>query len=345
MASFTRYQAAVKAQREAVLVMARETAAPDSLVKLATLAASSHNSQPWTFSIGPNRITIQPDFARRCPAADPDDAHLFKSLGCAAENIVHGATLQGRRADVTFDPDKRRLDIAFEPANTVRESPLAAAIPKRQNTWLLFDGRAIDRADRAALEGAGRNSPIHIMLIDDVRRRDAIAAWVAEGDRILLADPAFRKELISWFRFSDTAAIRTGDGLAIRTGGRKPLPEWLGRPLMRVVLTGKAQARADIAALRSSSVVAVFTAPGDDAASWVEAGRVYQRFALQATLLGIRSAFINQPIDVGALRPQLHDLLALDNETALLMLRLGHGPEAPFSLRRPLDDVLIPAEQ
>ena len=43
------------------------------LVRYATLAANSHNTQPWTFSIAERRMRIAPDFARRCPAVDPDD--------------------------------------------------------------------------------------------------------------------------------------------------------------------------------------------------------------------------------------------------------------------------------
>jgi hypothetical protein len=58
------------------------------LVRYATLAASSHNTQPWRFRVRPASITILPDYSRRCPAVDPDDSHLFKSLGCAAENLV-----------------------------------------------------------------------------------------------------------------------------------------------------------------------------------------------------------------------------------------------------------------
>jgi hypothetical protein len=45
------------------------------LVRYATLAASSHNTQPWYFQVLPDRIRILPDFARRCPAVDHDDHH------------------------------------------------------------------------------------------------------------------------------------------------------------------------------------------------------------------------------------------------------------------------------
>ena len=63
----------------------------ESLVADATMAASSHNTQPWRFEIGENLIRIVPDFTRRCPMVDPDDHHLYVSLGCAAENMVLAA--------------------------------------------------------------------------------------------------------------------------------------------------------------------------------------------------------------------------------------------------------------
>ena len=33
---------------------------------------------------------------------------------------------------------------------------------------------------------------------------------------------------------------------------------------------------------------------------WIEVGRACQRFALQATALGLKCAFINQPVEVPA---------------------------------------------
>lgn len=46
------------------------------LVRYATLAASSHNTQCWKFRIEDNAITILSDLARRTPAVDPDDHHF-----------------------------------------------------------------------------------------------------------------------------------------------------------------------------------------------------------------------------------------------------------------------------
>ena len=76
------------------------------------------------------------------------------------------------------------------------------------------------------------------------------------------------------------------------------LPTWLARGIIGLVLNAKAQADADAGGIRSAAGIAVFVARRHDKAAWIETGRAYERFALQATALGIRNAFINQPIEV-----------------------------------------------
>lgn len=77
------------------------------LVRCATLAPSSHNTQCWKFRIGARSVTLLPDMARRCAAVDPDDHHLFVSLGCATENMIHAARAHGPMADARFDASGR----------------------------------------------------------------------------------------------------------------------------------------------------------------------------------------------------------------------------------------------
>ncbi|MGE0718509.1 MAG: Tat pathway signal protein, partial [Alphaproteobacteria bacterium] len=89
-----------------------EDATIADLVRCATLAANSHNTQPWRFRAGTNRIEILPDFARRTPAVDPDDHHLFASLGCAAENLLVAATATGRPGYLEVDPAGRGVAYA-----------------------------------------------------------------------------------------------------------------------------------------------------------------------------------------------------------------------------------------
>lgn len=111
--------------------------------------------------------------------------------------------------------------------------------------------------------------------------------------------------------------------------------------MVGLVLTPKAQAETDARNIRSSAGVAVFVSRHNDKTAWVEVGRSFQRFALQATALDVRTAFINQPIEVPSLRPQFESWLKLNGEHAQLLVRFGHGPAAPFSLRRPMGDLII----
>ena len=112
----------------------------NELVRYATLAANSHNTQPWRFTIEERRITIAPDFARRCPVVDSDDHHLFASLGCAAENVVHAAAAVGLRATPAFEVNA--VSVRLEPAPPPR-SPLLEAIPRRQCMCAAYDGRPV----------------------------------------------------------------------------------------------------------------------------------------------------------------------------------------------------------
>jgi hypothetical protein len=93
--------------------------------------------------------------------------------------------------------------------------------------------------------------------------------------------------------------------------------------------------------LRSSAGVAVFVSEKNEPAYWVEAGRCCQRFALQATALQLRHAFINQPVEVPTVRKQFATYLGIDSHRPDLVMRFGYGPELPRSLRRPVDQVIV----
>lgn len=311
------------------------------LIRCATLAASSHNTQPWRFRIEPDAITIMADFTRRCAVVDPDDAHLFKSLGCAVENLVHGAAAQGLATDVRVDATHNAVVVGLTPSATASATELFDAISSRQSTRHAFDGTPVTPEDLDRLQDAGTSPGVRTLLITDPSKIVAISELVAEGNMAQLTDRSFRDELISWIRFNPTSALRTSDGLAGRCAGNPSLPTRLGRLLAPLVIRPRTQASTDTTNIRSSAGIAVFVTPRNDKSAWIEAGRTYQRFALQAAALDIRTAFINQPIEVQPLRDRFEALLELDGEHAQLAVRFGHGELAPYSLRRPIDDVIL----
>ena len=142
-------------------------------------------------------------------------------------------------------------------------------------------------------------------------------------------------------RFADREAVEAGDGLSARVMGNPPTPRWLGRWLFRALFREKTENAKVARQIRSSAGIAVFVSDVDDRAHWVEAGRCYQRFALQATTLGIRNAFVNQPVEEAGVRPAFAQALGLGGGRPDLVVRFGRGKVMPRSLRRPMEQVLI----
>jgi len=314
------------------------------LIRMATLAASSHNTQPWIFSITPDAILIRADLDRRCPVVDPDDAHLHKSLGCAAENMVQAAVTQGIAPNVTVDAASGEVTVELDQRIAPGANPLSDAILARQCTRTAYDGTPISSDQLATLEEAGTLGSARCLILTDTERLHGVAEFVTRGNLAQLDDTRFRRELVSWIRFNPAAALSTRDGLAGRATGQPAVPTWFGTALQRLLLKADKQAGLDADRLASSAGVAVIVTNGNEVTDWVDAGRAYQRFALQAEAFDIRTAFVNQPIEVTGLRPEFESWLGLTDKRAQLAVRFGHGPRTPNSLRRPVDDVTVTDE-
>jgi nitroreductase len=315
---------------------------PDSreLVRAATLAANDHNTQPWRFVVSDRSIRILPDFSRRTPVVDPDGHHLFASLGCAAANLALAAQGQGRNGELRYDAaDGGSVVFDFAPG-AARTSPLCDAIPRRQSTRAPFDGRAVLASELALLERAAALDSVDVVLITDRARLDRVRDLVIAGNSAQMADPAFVAELKAWMRFNPRAALQSGDGLYSAASGNPALPSWLGARMFDLVFRASAENDKYARQMASSAGVAVFVGARDDPAYWVRVGQACQRFALQATALGLKQSFVNQPVEVAGLRPELAALVGLQGQRADIVMRFGYGPSLPMSPRRPVEAVL-----
>lgn len=311
------------------------------LVRHATLAPSSHNTQCWLFRLQEKAIVIAPDLSRRCPIVDPDDHHLHVSLGCAIENLVHAALAAGLHADVRYDPAGEGVITASLEPTQAAATPLYQAISDRQCTRGDYDGKPLSTDELRQLERAGTGNGVRVMLLTERAVMEKVLEYVVAANTAQMADPAFVAELKAWIRFGAAEAERTSDGLFSGASGSPVLPRWLGGPLMGFFFTPKSENERYTTQIRNSSGIAVFVSEANDRAHWIEAGRCYERFALQATALGVRNAFVNQPVEVGSIRPQFASALGLGNLRPDLVVRFGRGPAMPLSMRRPVQAVIV----
>ncbi|WP_353230525.1 Tat pathway signal protein [Novosphingobium sp.] len=310
------------------------------LVRYATLAPNGHNTQPWRFRVGNKRIDILPDFSRRTPVVDPDDHHVFVSLGAAAENLMLASAARGQPGALRFDPGEGVVRFDHDSAQAIR-SPLFDAIPKRQSTRTDYDGRAVGTAELDMLARAAAVPGVDLVLLTDRIRIGHLRDLMVAGNSAQMADAAFVRELKTWLRFNPRRALQTGDGLYSVASGSPALPDRIGPPAFDWLATPASQNRAYARQIDSSAGIAVFLGAAADPEHWVAVGQSCQRFALQATALGLKHAFINQPVEVPGLRPELAALVGAPGRRPDIVMRFGYGPTMPWSPRRPVAAVMV----
>lgn len=311
------------------------------LVRFATLAPSGHNAQCWKFELEKARISILPDFARRTPAVDPDDHHLFVSLGCATENLVQAARTVGLRSNVSFDPrGDGAVRVAFEPASAF-VSPLFRTITSRQCTRDAYDGRSVPPRDLRMLERVGEGAGVRVLMVTRRSEMERVLAYVVRGNTAQMNDPVFMRELRTWIRFNEREALARCDGLSSLASGNPQVPRVIGDIAFEFAFTPQSENDKYAEFIRSSSGIAVFVSDASDREHWVETGRRYERFVLAATSLGIRTAMVNQPVEVSSLRSEFASSLGIGRHRPDLVVRFGYGAAMPQSLRRPVDAVIV----
>jgi hypothetical protein len=332
------YDTSVAAARSAL------AAAPElaEMVRYATLAPSGHNTQPWQFRRARGRVEILPDVARRTLIVDPDDHHLFVSLGAAAETLALAFAASGRAGEIGFDPAGSGAAVFSPGSRTGTDRALFDAVPKRQSTRNEYDGRPVAPADLRALAAAAAAPGVELTLLTDRPRIARVRDLVVTGNAAQMNDKAFMRELKSWLRFSPRRAMRSGDGLFTATTANPVLPDALGPLFFDWFIDADAEGQKYARQIDSSSGLAIFCADRADPEHWILAGRACQRFALQATALGLSLAFVNQPVEVPAMRPLLAGIIGAPGRRPDLVMRFGRSPALPFSARRPVASVILP---
>ncbi len=300
------------------------------LLRYAILAPSSHNSQPWAFTVDGERIDVRVDESRWLEVADADRRELYVSVGCAVENLLiaaerfdFGYTLEyhaddDRVATVTLDPDG-------EPSSA-RPDGVFEAITKRRTSHEAFEDRPIERFTLERLRDAVLESGVELTFVADPDLKAAIGTLQAEADERQMAARAYREELGRWI----------GSGAL---GDSWPKTR-IGQLAVTCLDLGEREGTKNAARIRNAPVVAVLSTRTDDRRARVETGRVFERLALIATVEGIATHPMSQILEVADLKRELAEVIGTSG-TPQHLFRLGYTDgEAEHTPRWPLEDVL-----
>jgi len=304
----------------------------EPLVYQASLAPSSHNTQPWRFVIRGGRLQIHTDRTRALPVNDPDDRELTISCAAALFNLLAAAAAADLRAtaEVAGDPTAGLIaTVACEPGAPLLPVALAGAISLRYTVREPFATGSLEPELLEHLAGAAAAEGASLHWLDGRATREQVADLVAEGDRIQFADRRWRRELAAWMHPG-----RDDDGL--------PLEHFGGAVrfvLSRFNVGGSTAGKDEVFALRAPAL-AVLTTPADDAPAWIAAGRALERVLLTAAAAGIQAGYLNQPCQIQDLRRRLQVLAGIEGFPQIV-LRLGRHPgPPPQRRRRPIGEIL-----
>lgn len=330
----------------------------DRIVLAATMAPSSHNTQPWRFRTDPEGIDILGDMHRTMGMADPRLRELHISLGCALENAVIAAASAGTPVvveQVSGAPGSHFARLRFKALGSGDNSntELADAIPiRRTNRGAYDEEHAITPAALAALASLASHN-VRVVWLTDAGSRARFTDLSVKATEAHIVDADIQRDSHRWYRMSRTDAERHRDGITV-SGANLPRPisliMGLFPPSPDSFDAGWAKATRDTHCGTTPAFGMLVIENAGDKDAWVEAGRTYERIQLASALEGIAMHPISQALAIrdrevaagspGAFASGLAELGGA-GEVALAF-RIGYPMrEQPPSMRR--DPVLARA--
>ncbi|KDN22053.1 Acg family FMN-binding oxidoreductase [Amycolatopsis rifamycinica] len=308
-----------------------------SVISAATLAPSTHNTQPWRFRCTPAGLELHADPGRGLPVVDADGRELLLSCGAALFNLrtaihalgAHPATTLLPRRD---DPAQLALVRPFAARRPDRRLVrLADAIPRRHTNRTPFETTAIRASVVAELRHAAEAEQAWLPRLD-ADQLGQLRELVQKSHQVQLGNPEF---LAEW-RYWTGRARHSRDGVPAYAAGAMPADD--GGWILRDFGTRRGPRRGRID--EDDPLVVVIGTFDDTRLDQLRAGQAMQRVLLTATAAGLDASFISQPVEVPAVRAELRELLG-GGLWPQIVLRLGRGTPVPWTPRRSLADVLL----
>ncbi|MFE0646994.1 Acg family FMN-binding oxidoreductase [Streptomyces sp. NPDC059534] len=323
-----------------------------SLVQDAATAPSMHNAQPWKFvhRTGTGVVELYGDPLRRMPHEDPD--HRALHLGCgaalfalrvaAAHRGLHGVVRLLPRpedpwhfADVELHgPDDTDPTDPTDPTDSGLAA-LHAALPQRHSSRFPFTeeripSEVVDGLRAAALLEGCR------LVVPGAWHTDTVLGLVHDSERFEAADEAVRAEIATWARTGTSAEGSATEGIPAYAFG--PRQYDVTSPVRDFDASRHVTDRA-AARFEKNPQIALLGTTEDTPRQWLTAGQALQRVLLQATLDGLSTSLMSQPLEWPDLRSTARDPGSTTGFVHMV-IRLGYGPRGRATPRRPVSEVL-----
>jgi hypothetical protein len=318
------------------------------LLNFAILAPSSHNTQPWCFSVGDDFIDVFADNERYLERSDKTRHLLYIALGCALENLKLAANhfklsyaLQyNDELNTTTPRHVARLDFGAGTAKNSQEA-LFSAISRRASNRSHYQDEKFDERVLSELQGMNAATDLVLTLLVDSTEKRKLADIVGGGMKEKMGQRSFRWELAKWLRVNFTLQ---DDGMP-GSGHGMSLPVSIAAPfILRFIDVSKVEQRKAVRRVNGFPAVAIISSRNNTAQSWVGTGELLQRALLRITAAGMAANIMVAGIESDAARAKLAKFVEQEEGESLLpQVFWGFGKpykKAPRSPRRNINAVL-----
>lgn len=321
------------------------------LVQAATFAPSSHNSQPWLFSLSGKTILVSMNPKRVLQASDANHRQLFISLGCAIQNILTAADYYSLRPQVRWSwelaeskPQGTNVaSIEFADLNMSGKMPtggnqdhLALSIPYRHTNRNPYEKDPVPPEVIDTLTKMSRED-IRVDIATDQERKTKLANIVLRATDAAFSNRAFRQELSHWIKPS---LKKYHDGLVGYNLGIPTLLSFIFPLILRFVNVSKAQTKQETPILKATPAFGVISTKDDDKISWLWAGQFYETIALWMNQHDLKTAVAAAPIQIGEFYKEVQSVFGITFRPQVFF-RLGYCKKvSPFSPRLTVKEVM-----
>ncbi|MFI6483555.1 Acg family FMN-binding oxidoreductase [Nonomuraea sp. NPDC050663] len=316
-------------------------------VDAARWAPSVHNTQPWSFAVAGEEISVRADSDRRLRVSDPAGRQMLISGGASLFTLRTMVRCKGYEPEVLVlpDPDRPALLAIVRVGGRVTPDEyvlrLGGEIRVRRThragfTTLPVPGRTIE----ALVQQAGAEGAL-LTPVEHPRAIEVLSALTTAAQALQSVDRRFTLELVRW---AAPPGSPRGDG--VPAGGYPDTPPRT-EPAFAQRDYGGAHgwgAPTDQRMSTSPGVVALLTTSGDSRREWVAAGQALQRVLLHASGYGISAAFHTQALELPPMRELLRTELCAGRFPQMIM-RLGITFDDGAGTRRALPEVLEVRDQ
>jgi len=286
------------------------------LLRYAVLAPSTHNSQPWLFSITEDSCELFRDPSLKIPYADPDGRDMYISLGCAIENLVLASEAYGVKVSVSYGPFSDEEHVAhigfdFSGLKThLNDTTTLEAILRRINARGVFkddkvSGEFVDTLKtRVYPEYKEGNVTVH--FLDDKKDITCLADIAAEAMTEIYHNASFRKEMSGWMNNSLTRKKKGIPGWSLKI----PLfVSFFVSTVIRNFDVGSKLAALNRKSIASAPLALVMTAPTNDKLSWLHVGRIAERTMIECFRDRYHPSIYVASIEIGEYYKKVQDLI------------------------------------